>query len=291
MITPKAMRAVVGALSVIIFALPFRVVGCASEDDMIAYMGQNRNKSNNELAQMAISSPAAQAYLGWRFIDSAKYPHDPKQSEVWYEKSAANGCIFARAELGRHYFQGNLSRQDYGKALAYLRGAYNFSSAANLLLGEIYARGLGVQPDPSKALELFSSAKSLEDPMGQFWMGIMLSGWEGVTPDYERGVEFYKQSASQGFVFAQYALGYAYHIGQGVSQDFRTAAEWYDKAAAQGHVWAKALAKAVRTTDDSIVIDDPVLKRELIEKVLRPSDFAPNKYIEFAPTKSGSGLR
>ncbi|KAI9201968.1 Sel1 repeat family protein, partial [Polychytrium aggregatum] len=57
----------------------------------------------------------------------------------------------------------------------------------------------------------------------------------GVDQDHTKAVELYRSLADRGIPQAQVALGRCFENGEGVDQDFDSAIEWYSKAAAQGY--------------------------------------------------------
>ena len=85
----------------------------------------------------------------------------------------------------------------------------------------------------------YTSLATNNDAVAQLILGeCYYFGW-GVEQDYKKAVEWYKKSAEQGNAVAQCNLGVGYVIGQGVEQDYKKAVEWYEKAAMQGNEKAK----------------------------------------------------
>ncbi|AWB66155.1 sel1 repeat family protein [Saccharobesus litoralis] len=98
-------------------------------------------------------------------------------------------------------------------------------------LAELYAKGLGVAKDPSKALALYTQAADLQLPEAIFKLGVMYKEGIGVERDLAKAVFWFKRAALKDMVAAQFNLGVMYSNGQGVTRDYKQAFDWYVKAA------------------------------------------------------------
>ena len=88
-------------------------------------------------------------------------------------------------------------------------------------------------------IETYTSLATNNDATAQLILGeCYYFGW-GVEQDYKQAVEWYKKSAEQGYAAAQFDLGNCYECGRGVDKDYRKAVEWYERAAKQGNEKAK----------------------------------------------------
>ncbi|MCI6801514.1 MAG: Sel1-like repeat-containing protein kinase family protein [Bacteroidales bacterium] len=112
--------------------------------------------------------------------------------------------------------------------------ATNNDAVAQLILGECYYFGWGVEQDYKKAVEWYKKSAEQGNAMAQCSLGYCYEKGQGVEQDYKKAVEWYKKSAEQGYARAQCNLGYCYEYGQGVEQDYKKAVEWYKKSAEQG---------------------------------------------------------
>ena len=102
--------------------------------------------------------------------------------------------------------------------------------------GQDFAKGLLAygQRDYATAAKWFRLAGEQGDPAAQLGLGHMYEKGLGVPHDHAEAVKWYRKAAVQGFAWAQYSLGAAYTAGEGVRQDMAEGAKWYRKAAAQG---------------------------------------------------------
>jgi len=82
----------------------------------------------------------------------------------------------------------------------------------------------------STALNIWSPKAQSGDPEAQNYVGEIYEKGLGVNPDYEMALVWYKKAARQGNSKAQMNLGYLYEKGLGVPVDQTIAFEWYAKS-------------------------------------------------------------
>lgn len=117
------------------------------------------------------------------------------------------------------------------------RAAAQNSLEGKLLLGEMYAHGVGVSKDENKSVALSVSAASRGLPAAQFLMGMLyFSGKRGVEKNLETAVDWTRESAEQGYAEAQNTLAYFLDYGLGTKLDESLAALWYQRAADNGNL-------------------------------------------------------
>ncbi|WP_246333090.1 tetratricopeptide repeat protein [Aureimonas mangrovi] len=147
-------------------------------------------------------------------------------------------------------------------------------SAAQTLLGEIYAGGFGVPRDEAEAARWYRVAAEAGVPRAQFRYAMMLIEGEGVTPDeaaardlmrqaadageptaafnygqmliqssptggFTEAARYFRVAAESGVPDGQYALAQLYAYGQGETQDDTQARRWLREAAIRGHDTAR----------------------------------------------------
>lgn len=135
-------------------------------------------------------------------------------------------------------------------------------------LGQMYAKGDGVDHDDLRAFEYFSMIADRyadENPDSQQARfvssafvavgGYFLQGIEGtyVKADIGRAVDMFQYAASYyGDPDGQYSLARLYLEGQGVPKDPRQAARWLKLAASKGHHEAQALLGNLLVTGQGV---------------------------------------
>jgi hypothetical protein len=107
-------------------------------------------------------------------------------------------------------------------------------TGAEMELGHLYYRGLGVAVDYSQAASWFRKAADKGDAKAQYSLGYLYWFGQGVPKDLAEAVQWYRKAADQGDARAESALGSSYYYGQGVEQDRAIAAGWYRKASDRG---------------------------------------------------------
>jgi multidrug efflux pump subunit AcrA (membrane-fusion protein) len=85
--------------------------------------------------------------------------------------------------------------------------------------------------DYATALKIWLPLAKEGDKVAQTYVGEIYEKGLGVQPDYALAVEWYRKAAEQGYERAQINLGYLYEKGLGVQRDPTTALDWYRKAA------------------------------------------------------------
>jgi hypothetical protein len=88
--------------------------------------------------------------------------------------------------------------------------------AAQLAVGNIYARGLGVPKNLATAFKLFEAAAAQDLPGAQVELGILYATGQGVVKDYGGALKWFRRAAEAGDGIAQYMLGHHYASGLGV---------------------------------------------------------------------------
>ena len=126
-------------------------------------------------------------------------------------------------------------RGQYLKALEEAKKAAGRGEpAAHTLIGEIYARGLGVVRNYAKAAEWYGKGAKLGEADSQLGLGLLYAEGKGVKEDRRRAADLFEKAAAKNLAAAQYNLALILIDGIGRKQDFKRAAELLQKAAAPG---------------------------------------------------------
>jgi len=131
------------------------------------------------------------------------------------------------------------NRGDYTTALKMLRDpAGKGDDQAELHLGFIYLRGLGVEKNPKEASDWFQKSAGHGNPRGENYLGLMYSKGIGVSRNLNLAVTWFRKAAEQGDARGQNNLGACYAQGDGVPKNEQEAVNWYRKSADQGYALA-----------------------------------------------------
>jgi len=80
------------------------------------------------------------------------------------------------------------------------------------------------------ALEVWIAEAKAGSAEAQYYVGQIYEKGLGLEPDYATAARWYEKAAQQGYSAAQINLGYLYEVGLGVDQDSTQALEWYRRA-------------------------------------------------------------
>lgn len=129
-----------------------------------------------------------------------------------------------------------VARRDFAAALAEFKPlAEKGDVAAQVNLGNLYMKGLGVRQNYVEALRWYRNAAEQNEPMAQSKLGILYYYGLGVAQDYAEAGLWFRKAADQGESGAQAVLGSLYALGEGLPRDYAQAYYWYSLAAEQGN--------------------------------------------------------
>lgn len=119
----------------------------------------------------------------------------------------------------------------YSSILAILLTAFQYAYADRN--SAIYAY---LQGDYESAFNsMISLAKTAEDDIAQYYIGVMYMEGQGIEQDYTLAGEWLRKASEQGLTAAMYRLAQLYAGGLGVPKDLEFAYIWYSVAAAHQH--------------------------------------------------------
>jgi len=122
-----------------------------------------------------------------------------------------------------------------------LPGAHNGDRSAQMRAAIIYRDGLTGTVDGTQAYRWFNEAMKRGDTDAPLMLGDLYARGLGVRQDYARAAELYRTAANFGrSTEAQYLLGDLYAYGRGLPQDYTLAIEWLRKAGLGGHAGAQS---------------------------------------------------
>lgn len=88
--------------------------------------------------------------------------------------------------------------------------------------------------DYAVALEHWEPLARAGSVDAQIYLGWLYSRGLGVEKNFATSARWYRLAAEQGDANAQYELGLLYELGQGVTADYAEAEHWYGRAIDQG---------------------------------------------------------
>lgn len=196
-----------------------------------------------------------------------------------YQVSAKKKNPFAIYKLGEYYQNGWIGEVDHVEAMKKYKKAVELGyTGPRLLIGMMYANGLGVTANAKKAMEWFMQGADEGDYDSMAQIGLLyLYGGKGVAEDpaeakvwfekaaegkqgeamlnlglmYKQGVAvnkndkkavaWFRKASNAGSINGHINLGLCYEKGEGVEIDLPRAFKLYEKAYKQGETWASVL--------------------------------------------------
>lgn len=117
---------------------------------------------------------------------------------------------------------------DYQKAITcFIQAAELGHSKAMNYLGNMAARGIGMQPDTALAVSWFEKSANAGYGKALYNMGLVYKFGHQVDVNYRKSYEYFLNSAKAGHPGGMYGVGYYLFKGLGVEQDYAKAFEWF----------------------------------------------------------------
>jgi TPR repeat protein len=192
------------------------------------------------IVSLPIVTPLVAFVVWWLFGGLFMTPPDPRQRDAKAElerilPQAQSGDRAAQIRAGVIYRDGLIGKTDGAEALRWFtEAAKKNDPEAQLMLGDLHARGVGVRQDFARAAELYRTAAGFGRNMqAQFLLGDLYFHGRGVPHDYGQAIEWFRRAALAGHAGAQSVMGSIYENGFGVDRDPVEAYVWYALAAEQ----------------------------------------------------------
>jgi hypothetical protein len=150
---------------------------------------------------------------------------------VWLLTAFLCGAAYAEGDAGVKAVE----RGDYQAAMREFKQAAERGDAqAQVNLGNLYMKGLGVEQDYAAAGHWYRQAAEHGDPIGQSKLGILYYYGLGVDKNTDEAARWFVKAAEQGESSAAAVLGSMYAEGEGVIRDNVKSYYWYTLAADGG---------------------------------------------------------
>lgn len=212
----------------------------AAEAHLGLMHGEGKGTIQNDAEATRWISLALGHALGWkeRVIDIGV----PDAETVnWLHLRSQRGLPQAQLLLGAIYAHGLGLPKDDRLAFKWYRAAAEQGVAeAQSALGTMYAVGAGVAQNDAQAVKWIGKAAAQGFAEAQCLIGRMYKeGRHGVPHDDAAAYRWFELAAQQGFSDAQFELGMTHREGRGAPLDHAAACRWFRKAADQGHAAAQ----------------------------------------------------
>jgi TPR repeat protein len=181
-------------------------------------------------------NPAASMSVAMQLTTGTVVGRNDDEAARWFHLAAEQGHPDAFLQLGHRYHKGiGVPQNDQAAAYWFYQGASSGDRNAMVALGLLYAAGRGVPRDWHAAVRLWERARSGGRlPIASRFVGDAYACGLGVSPDPERAVLAYRESAAAGELSSSVQLGHMLVSGCAGSDD-ETAVKEYKRAADSGN--------------------------------------------------------
>ncbi len=173
--------------------------------------------------------------LALQYLNGDVLPKSESKALTILNKLHSKKNITAASTLA-HYHK----NKEPNKAFNYISDALTFANNegqkhfipyVNMLLGQYYLEGIGVEVNVNKATKLLATA--LSNNMAE--AGWILGEFYKKNSAHKQAFFYTKRAANLMHIQSQFSVAKMYHEGLGVKMSTKSALEWYEKAAKNGH--------------------------------------------------------
>lgn len=198
-----------------------------------AYRAGDLGTAEATFRSMAAGNADAEAWLGAVLLDRGL----ARDGLRHIQRAADAGSSEGAHRLALVHAQGLAGTpRNEGRALElFLKAAAAGHTRAQINLGILYMRGLGVPRDLVNARAWLEKAAASGDPQALYTLGrAMDEGSEQVAPDPVRAADLYRRAAEKGHALAGLRYGLALSEGVGIKRDVAQAQKWLVQARENG---------------------------------------------------------
>lgn len=176
--------------------------------------------------------------LGSLYAAGHGVPRDDREAFTWIKSASEKGHCVAQFELGMRYAKGKGVARNPAEAEKWF-GVSARGYQIGYKVAMMYFKGEEFPPDFRMAATWLLAAAAYE-PEARFYLGILFATGLGVPQNFTKAAELWRQLATaENHAAAQKELGGLYLSGQGVRQDYGEAERWFRKAAEHGSLSAR----------------------------------------------------
>ena len=198
-----------------------------------AYRAGDAGTAEAMFRSMAASDADAEAWLGAVLLDRGL----ARDGLRHIQRAADAGSSEGAHRLALVYAQGlaGTPRNEARALELFQKAASAGHTRAQINLGILYMRGLGVPRDLVNARAWLEKAAASGDPQALYTLGrAMDESTEQVAPDPVRAADLYRRAAEKGHVLAGLRYGLALSEGVGIKRDIAQAQKWLVQARDNG---------------------------------------------------------
>ena len=111
---------------------------------------------------------------------------------------------------------------------------------ADIMIGDIYARGIGVETDPAEAIRWYRKAVKRGESFGHECIGGLYYEGKIVPRDFRKAFRYFNKVKEERAFCTLFALGEMYRLGLYVKKNRRAACRYYWEIVLSNGAWAEA---------------------------------------------------
>jgi hypothetical protein len=186
---------------------------------------------------------AAQARLGWLYLEGKALARDMESGAYWMQKAADQGMPAAEFQMALLYRFGTGVRQDDRQGIEWLRrSALHGLAAGQFEWSVMLAAGQGVEKDDKESMKWLRKAAEQGHARAELAWGSRLRNGKGLATNEEEAVIWFRKAADQEQPEALEALALMYLQGRGgLAKDPVKAAELFQRSAELGDIGAQTI--------------------------------------------------
>uniref|UniRef100_A0A0D3AQC8 DOD-type homing endonuclease domain-containing protein n=1 Tax=Brassica oleracea var. oleracea TaxID=109376 RepID=A0A0D3AQC8_BRAOL len=221
--------------------VPLRIHRGAEEDKDVLrrFRGEDGEDFKMLEYQAQIGHPSAMYRTGLFYYFSLRgLRHDHAKAVYWFSKAAEKGEPRSMEILGEIYARGTGVERNYTKAFECLTlAAEGGLDSAFTGLGYLYVKGYGVDKNYAKARECFEKVSDSVDPSGMYYLGMLYLKGIGVKRDVKKATKYFLVASNAGLPKAMYQIAKMVHAGAELKKNpnmLKLAAAFYKSVAERG---------------------------------------------------------
>ena len=162
----------------------------------------------------------------------------------------------AQLLLAQLYQKGISVKKDSQKAVQwYKKAAQNGSSEAMNILGWRFENGEGVPKSAAEAVKCYKAAAERGERNALFRLGVLHYTGKHVAANHALAFEYFKKAAEFGDVTAWYNVAWLNKTGDGTAQNFQEAKTWFERAALAGNSRAQVNLGVMYANGEGFPVD------------------------------------
>ncbi|CAH8334543.1 unnamed protein product [Eruca vesicaria subsp. sativa] len=220
---------------------PFRIHRGAEEDKYVLRRFRGEDDEDFKMLEYhaQIGKPSAMYKTGLFYYFSLRgLRHDHAKAVYWFTKAVEKGDLRSMEILGEIYARGIGVERNYSKAFECLTlAAQGGLDSAFTGLGYLYLKGYGVDKNYTMARECFENVSDNENPSGMYYLGMLYLKGIGVKRDVKQATKYFLVASNAGLPKAMYQMAKMLHAAAELKKNpnmLKLAAALYKSVAERG---------------------------------------------------------